>query len=44
MTDSFEVGLQNWTDDILLQFERLRGYDPLPWLPSLTGIVVESAE
>ena len=44
MTDSFEVGLKNWTDDILLQFERLRDYDPRPWLPSLTGIVVESAE
>jgi (4-O-methyl)-D-glucuronate---lignin esterase len=44
MTDSFEVGLQNWTDDILEQFERLRGYDPRPWLPTLTGIVVESAE
>lgn len=44
MTDSLEVGLQNWTDDILLQFELLHGYDPRPWLPSLTGIVVESAE
>ncbi|CAA0123596.1 Uncharacterised protein [Halioglobus japonicus] len=44
MTDSFEVGLQNWTDDILEQFERLRGYDPRPWLPTLTGTVVESAE
>tara|TARA_R110002049_G_scaffold53223_35_gene149088 strand:- start:1606 stop:5013 length:3408 start_codon:yes stop_codon:yes gene_type:complete len=44
MTDSFEVGLQNWTDDILEQFERLRGYDPRPWLPTLTGIVIGSAE
>ncbi len=44
MTDSLEVGVQNWTDDILKQFERLRGYDPRPWLPSLTGIVIESAE
>ena len=44
ITDSLEVGVQNWTDDMLKQFERLRGYDPRPWLPSLTGIVVESAE
>jgi hypothetical protein len=44
MTDSLEVGVQNWTDDMLKQFERLRGYDPRPWLPSLTGIVIESAE
>jgi hypothetical protein len=43
MTDSFEVGVQNWTDDMLQQFEQLRGYDPRPWLPSLTGVVVESA-
>ena len=26
------------------QFKKLRGYDPMPWLPVLTGQVVESAE
>jgi hypothetical protein len=41
--DSTEVGPQNWTDDMLEQFQRLRGYDPRPWLPVLTGVVVESA-
>ena len=41
--DSIEVGMQNWTDDILQDFRRLRGYDPLPWLPALTGVVVGTA-
>jgi hypothetical protein len=44
VTDSVECGPQNWTDYILDQFARRRGYDPLPWLPALTGCVVESAE
>ena len=26
------------------QFKQLRGYDPIPWLPVLTGRVVQSAE
>jgi alpha-L-rhamnosidase len=43
MLDSTEVGPQNWTDDMLEQFQRLRGYDPRPWLPALTGVIVESA-
>jgi hypothetical protein len=41
--DSTEVGAQNWTETILEDFRRLRGYDPVPWLPTLTGVVVESA-
>ena len=43
-TDSWEAGFQNWTDGILTDFERLRGYDPKPWLPALTGRVVRSSE
>jgi len=42
LTDSIEVGPQNWTDDILGEFQRRRGYDPRPWLPALTGVVIES--
>jgi hypothetical protein len=42
--DSIESGPQNWTDDMLAQFQRLRGYDAHPWLPALTGVVVQSAE
>lgn len=40
--DSWEAGMQNWTGDMLAQFERRRGYDPHPWLPVLAGRVVES--
>ena len=43
VSDSTEVGPQNWTDDILDQFKTLRGYDPRPWLPVLTGVVVGDA-
>ncbi len=42
LTDSIEAGAQNWTDSILSDFQRLRGYDPRPWLPALTGIVIGS--
>jgi hypothetical protein len=42
VTDSIEVGAQNWTDDMLAEFERRRGYSALPWLPALTGVVIES--
>jgi hypothetical protein len=40
--DSWEAGMQNWTDDMIAQFTRRRGYDPRPWLPVLAGRVVES--
>lgn len=43
-TDSWEAGFQNWTDGILDDFKRLRGYDAKPWLPALTGRVVQSSE
>jgi hypothetical protein len=42
LTDSIEVGPQNWTDHILDDFQRLRGYDPHPWLPALTGVIIKS--
>lgn len=44
ITDSWEAGVQNWTDSMMIEFFRRRGYDILPWLPVLTGHVVESAE
>ena len=43
INDSWEAGSQNWTDNMLAQFKKLRGYDPTPWLPVLTGRVVDSA-
>ncbi|MFC5863147.1 glycosyl hydrolase [Acidicapsa dinghuensis] len=44
INDSWEAGSQNWTDDMIAGFKRLRGYDPAPFMPVLTGRVVESAE
>jgi alpha-L-rhamnosidase/Glycosyl hydrolases family 2, sugar binding domain len=44
ITDSWEAGSQNWTDDMLAQFQKRRGYDPHPWLPVLAGRVVESSK
>ena len=44
LTDSIEVGPQNWTDNILEEFKQRRGYDARPWLPALTGVVIKSTE
>ncbi len=44
MMDSWEAGTNNWTEDLAAEFRRRRGYDATPWLPALTGRVVESAE
>ncbi len=44
VNDSWEAGSQNWTDDMIAQFKKRRGYDPTPWMPVLTGEVVESAQ
>ena len=42
LTDSTEIGAANWTPRMIEQFRRLRGYDPTPWLPALTGMIVGS--
>jgi len=42
LTDSIEVGPQNWTDNMLGDFQHLRGYDARPWLPALTGVIIKS--
>lgn len=44
ITDSWEAGAQNWTDNMIVEFTKRRGYDPHPWLPVLSGHVVESAQ
>jgi len=44
ITDSWEAGAQNWTDNMIAEFRQRRGYDPLPWLPVLSGHLVESAQ
>ena len=37
ITDSWEAGTQNWTNDMLAEFQRRRGYDARLWLPTLAG-------
>jgi len=44
INDSWEAGAQNWTDNMLEQFAKRRGYDPRPWMPVLTGRIVDSAQ
>ncbi|WP_165806621.1 glycosyl hydrolase [Chitinophaga parva] len=44
VADSYETGSQNWTDDMRTAFRKTYGYDPLPWLPVLTGRVVGSPD
>ncbi|MFZ4508713.1 MAG: glycosyl hydrolase, partial [Fimbriimonas sp.] len=42
LIDSYEVGSQNWTPKFREDFRRLRGYDPLPFMPALAGVTIES--
>ena len=42
--DSWEMGAQNWTPRFREEFQKRRGYDPLPFYPVYSGLVVESLE
>ncbi len=42
--DSWENGAQNWTARMRAEFRARRGYDLFPYLPVLTGRVVEAQE
>jgi hypothetical protein len=42
--DSWEMGAQNWSEKFRDEFRRRRGYDPLRYLPVMTGRIVESPE
>jgi len=44
ITDSWEAGTQNWTDNMIAEFKDRCGYDMINWIPVLSGHVVESAE
>ncbi len=44
LMDSWEAGQLNWTEKFREEFKRLRGYDPQPWLPALTGRYVKSPD
>jgi hypothetical protein len=42
--DSWENGAQNWTKRMRAEFQKRRGYDPLTFLPVVTGRVVDTLE
>ena len=44
LTDSTEVGAFNWTPELLQHFKAMRGYDALPWLPTISGFIINSQE
>ncbi len=42
LIDSYEVGDQSWTPLARAEFQKRRGYDPLLYLPTIAGWVVEN--
>ena len=44
LIDSYEVGMQNWTERFAEEFHKRRGYDLLPMMVALTGRVLENTE
>ena len=44
VADSYEMGAQNWTDGFDTAFRQRYGYDPIPWLPVLSGRLLGSAD
>ncbi|MCU0787790.1 MAG: glycoside hydrolase [Verrucomicrobia bacterium] len=43
-TDSWEVEVANWTPTLCEEFRQRRGYDLLPWLPVITGRIINSRD
>jgi hypothetical protein len=43
LMDSWEAGQENWTEDMLAEFKRRRGYDATPYLLTLIGRIVGSS-
>ena len=44
LIDSYEVGGQDWTAAFRQEFQARRGYDPVPFLPTFAGHVVDSPD
>jgi hypothetical protein len=44
IADSYEAGPQNWTDHLASDFQKHYGYDPIPYLPVMSGRTVGSAD
>ena len=43
-TDSWEIEAVNWTPTLREEFRKRRGYDFLPYLPVLTGKIIQNRE
>ncbi len=44
LLDSWEAGMQNWTENMTDEFKKRRGYDPTPFLPCMTGKIVTDSD
>ena len=44
VADSYEMGSQNWTDNYEVKFQEKYGYNPIKYLPVLSGRIVGSIE
>ena len=44
LIDSYEVGMQNWTEGFAEEFSKRRGYDLLPMMVGLTGRILDNTE
>jgi len=42
--DSYEAGAQDWTPRMREEFQKRRGYDPLPWFPALANFTIDNQE
>lgn len=42
--DSWECGSQNWSSLFAQEFRKRRGYDLMPYLPTMVGIPIQSAD
>ena len=43
LTDSYEAEQMTWTPQLAAEFQARRGYALIPWLPVLTGQIVQSS-
>lgn len=44
LVDSYEAGWETWSPQLAAEFEKRRGYSLMPWMPVLTGQIIESTE
>ena len=44
LVDSYEVGCQNWTQGFEREFRARAGYDIIPFLPVLAGVVIDDLD